>query len=84
MPKRKRESRGGHGISIDRIQQKKDYVTQILARDVKQVSRALKAGKGFERQKLAKRSKIATEKDDEDLVRRLGSEIKALKVRTGT
>ena len=80
MPKRKRELHEGHGLVTDPMERGKKFITQVIEKQEKQISRALKVGKGFERQRLAKRTKIATEKGDEDLVRRLNSEVEALKV----
>ncbi|KAI9666060.1 MAG: hypothetical protein M1821_003995 [Bathelium mastoideum] len=79
MPKRKRDSFNENEVTDDRTRRKRDFVVQTISNQEKQISRALKVGKGFERQKLAKRFKNATEKNDNDLARRIESEIEALK-----
>ncbi|KAF2239634.1 Bud-site selection protein [Viridothelium virens] len=79
MPKRKRSSHVGQEPITDPTQRQKNFTAQIIAQQAKDVSRAMKAGKGFERQKLAKRYKAAEAKGDNDVMRRLESEVEALK-----
>ena len=81
MPKRKRGSTDGHEPSDGPSPRMREIAVRVIAISEKHVNRALKVGKGFERQKLAKRLKIAPEKGDDGLERRLNSEVEALKVR---
>ena len=80
MPKRKRNPLEDNELITDPVQRKRDFVSGIIEREEKQISRALKVGKGFERQKLSRRSKNATSKGDDNLAKRIESEIEALKV----
>jgi hypothetical protein len=77
MPKRKRSAYEDDG---DRVQsmRKKD-VSEKLTQSRKLLHRALKTAKGFERQKLGKRLKNATEAGSHDEVERIKKEIEALK-----
>jgi hypothetical protein len=76
MPKRKRSAYD----DADRIQnmQKQD-VQDALTKGRKQLARAIKIAKGFERQKLGKRLKLATTNGESENVARINREIQALK-----
>lgn len=75
MPKRKR------GAENDPVHLRKEEVEQKLAHCKKLLNKALKLAKGFERQKLGRRVKLAAEKSDEDDLKRLNREIDVIKVR---
>ena len=78
MPKRKRVQAESNGVSSPsqsdkRIQQKLFHASKLL-------HRALKTAKAFERQKLARRSKIAAQDVSQSDIRRIDAEIESLKV----
>ncbi|PVH87634.1 Bud-site selection protein [Cadophora sp. DSE1049] len=77
MPKRKRSTFDGTG---DRVQHmRKEDAQEKLTQSKKLLHKALKTAKGFQRQKLGNRLKIAkTENRSEDIVR-INREIEALK-----
>ena len=77
MPKRKRTTFDGTG---DRVQHmRKEDAQEKLTQSKKLLHKALKTAKGFQRQKLGNRLKIAkTENKSEDIVR-INREIEALK-----
>ncbi|KAL2069575.1 hypothetical protein VTL71DRAFT_14254 [Oculimacula yallundae] len=77
MPKRKRSAIEGSG---NRVQDgRKEDAQDKLTQSKKILHKALKTAKGFQRQKLGNRLKIATtEKNSEDIVR-INREIEALK-----
>ncbi|KAG4438871.1 hypothetical protein IFR05_005660 [Cadophora sp. M221] len=77
MPKRKRSTFEGTG---DRVQHmRKEDTQEKLTQSKKLLHRAFKTAKGFQRQKLGNRLKIATtEKKSDDIVR-INREIEALK-----
>ncbi|KAE9380590.1 Bud-site selection protein, partial [Stipitochalara longipes BDJ] len=76
MPKRKRSAGG----DSDRVQNmRKQDVQDTLAKGRKQLARALKIAKGFERQKLGKRLKLASTNGESEAVARINKEIQALK-----
>ena len=75
MPKRKREQ-------YEQLAQRNAFVAHLrlqqrFERGVRELQRALKAARGFERQKLGRRRKNASEAD----VPKIESEVAALKVR---
>jgi len=77
MPKRKRSAYDDGG---DRVQNmRKQDVQESLAKARKQLHKALKTAKGFERQKLGKRLKLATTNGQSDDTARINREIEALK-----
>jgi len=76
MPKRKRTANDDG----DRVQHmRKQDVQDALTKGRKQLNRALKIAKGFERQKLGKRLKLATTNGENEAVARINREIVALK-----
>ena len=76
MPKRKRPDFDDG----DRIQtMRKQDVQDALTKARKQLRQALKTAKGFERQKLGKRLKLATTNGDNGAIARINREIEALK-----
>ncbi|KUJ12304.1 Bud-site selection protein [Mollisia scopiformis] len=78
MPKRKRSSNDEE--DVDRIMRRRKQAAQDeLIRSKKLLHRALKTAKGFERQKLSKRLKLATGKNEANEIKRINSEIEALK-----
>ncbi|RFU24710.1 hypothetical protein B7463_g11624, partial [Scytalidium lignicola] len=81
MPKRKRSSyddaSDGNGNRV--LKMRKKDVEDRLSPAKKQLHRALKTAKGFERQKLGKRLKLATTAGETDQVQRINTEIKMLK-----
>lgn len=80
MPKRKRNSSDDGDSNGDRVlkMRMKDVQDRIVQAK-KQLHRALKLAKGFERQKLGKRLKNATSSGDTEQVQRINTEIKVLK-----
>lgn len=74
MPKRKR------GAENDPVTLRKDEVEQKLTHCKKLLNKALKLARGFERQKLGRRVKLATTNSDQDDLKRLNKEIEVLKV----
>jgi len=80
MPKRKREAEQDPRGIVSTVQQKKNVEEKIFHAK-KVLQRALKPAKGFERQKLGRRQKTATQKSELDELPRLEAEILALKVR---
>jgi BUD22 len=82
MPKRKR----AHNVRKEldptqEIELKKAGLAKKLVHGKKVLHRALKTAKGFERQKLGRRIKLATEKQDGVEAGRLQRELDVLKVR---
>jgi len=80
MPKRKREAEEDPRGTVSTAQQKKNVEEKIFHAK-KILQRALKLAKGFERQKLGRRQRTATQKSELDELPRLEAEILALKVR---
>jgi hypothetical protein len=80
MPKRKRDQ-GVPRFSEDaRLSGHKDIAAMEFSRGKKELTRALKLAKGFERQKLGRRYKIALSESKSEVCGRIEMEIKALKV----
>lgn len=81
MPKRKRgeDGVGQHEASGSATVLQKRAEEKIF-HGRKVVQRSLKVAKGFERQKLARRQKTATQEKKEDEIARINNEIEALKV----
>lgn len=85
MPKRKRSDFVGD-IQDDRhstdgpINARQYRVEQKINHGKKLLNRALKLAKGFERQKLGRRQKTASQKGDAAGLARIDAEIEALKV----
>ena len=64
-----------------RLRKRSRRAEAVLDQGRKELCRALKFSKGFERQKLGRRQKTALAKDENmDIVSRLASEVEALKV----
>ncbi len=81
MPKRKREHHGADEIdSAQVVELKRKELEKKLVHGRKLLHRALKTARGFERQKLGKRIKLATEKNDAAETGRLQRELDVLKV----
>jgi hypothetical protein len=78
MPKRKRP--GYEHSSKAASDSRKNDVQQTLVQSKKLLNRALKTAKGFERQKLGKRLKLATTNNQADAIARTNREIEACKV----
>jgi hypothetical protein len=77
MPKRKRET---YDNDADRIlSMRKADVQEKLTQSKKLLHRALKTAKGFDRQKLGKRLKLADKNTETENVARINREIEALK-----
>jgi hypothetical protein len=77
MPKRKRESYENEG---DRVSQmRKQDVYEKYTQSKRLLHRALKTAKGFERQKLGKRLKLASSSGQTADIARINREIEALK-----
>ena len=82
MPKRKRAHHGREEVDpTQEIELKKGELEKKLVHGRKVLNRALKTARGFERQKLGKRIKLATNSQDEAEARRLQRELDVLKVR---
>lgn len=82
MPKRKRAHHGREEVDpTQEIELKKGELEKKLVHGRKVLNRALKTARGFERQKLGKRIKLATNSQDEAEARRLQKELDVLKVR---
>lgn len=79
MPKRKRQTTEDSHSTKPSAQTK--HVDEKLFHGKKILQRALKLAKGFERQKLGRRQKTATQKGESAELVRLEAEISALKVR---
>ena len=85
MPKRKRGLDGTENDPARAQEQQQIELAQKLAHSKKLLHRALKTAKGFERQKLGKRLKLAKDKGDDQELQRLETELNVLKVgRTGS
>jgi hypothetical protein len=81
MPKRKRAHYRREEIDpTQEIELKKGELEKKLVHGRKVLNRVLKTAKGFERQKLGKRIKLATVEQDEAEARRLQRELHVLKV----
>ena len=79
MSKRKREEDRTEPHSGDaRLQE--EYLESVLQRSKQLLSQALKLARGFERQKLGRRQKVAKAADNDGDSKRLAAEVKALKV----
>lgn len=81
MPKRKRGEDGDgrpQPATSNTVLQKRAEEKIFHGRKV--VQRSLKVAKGFERQKLARRQKTATQEKKEEEIVRINNEIEALKV----
>lgn len=70
-----REDRKGD-LQATRLRHKFERDSQLLYR-------ALKTARGFERQKLGRRQKVAKQNDDQQALGRLEAEVQALKVSLG-
>jgi len=82
MPKRKRSHRPGEDVDPAReAELKRGQIEKKLVHSKKVLNRALKTAKGFERQKLSKRIKLATTQHDGREAGRLQKELEVLKVR---
>jgi hypothetical protein len=82
MPKRKRTHYGREEVDpTQETELKKEELEKKLVHGRKVLNRALKTAKGFERQKLGKRIKLATKEQDEAEAGRLQKELELLKVR---
>ena len=83
MPKRKRTSIENRQVDLaEELELKKQNLEKKLVHGRKLLNRALKTAKGFERQKLGKRIKLAVGKKDEVESGRLQRELDVLKVST--
>jgi hypothetical protein len=81
MPKRKRGHYGRAELDpTQELELKKGELARKIVHGKKVLHRALKTAKGFERQKLGKRIKLATENQDGVEAGRLQRELDALKV----
>ncbi|KAL8914747.1 MAG: hypothetical protein Q9172_007033 [Xanthocarpia lactea] len=78
MSKRKREEDRTEPLGGDASLQEK-YLESVLQRSKQLLSRALKLARGFERQKLGRRQKVAKAADNDGDSKRLAAEVKALK-----
>lgn len=86
MPKRKRleiyTAEDRLEESLDRsVRSQRQQLETFIEYGKKNLSRALKVARGFERQKLGRRQKTAKEKPDHAEMARLEAEVAALKVR---
>ena len=85
MPKRKHEHHAGpeiyHTNGHETSQLRQEDLDPLLEYGKKSIFRALKLGRGFERQKLGRRQKNAQETAAVEETERLKAEVKALKVR---
>lgn len=84
MSKRKRESedvmeRGGKD-NPKAVRAQRTHLESVLERSKKTLFQALKLARGFERQKLGRRQKVAKATNDDDDSKRLAAEVIALKV----
>ena len=77
MSKRKRELAGRNGEQTPRDQ---DQLEEALEQGKKNLFRALKLARGFERQKLGRRQKSARAKNEAGISSRLAAEVTVLKV----
>lgn len=81
MPKRKRGAFGAGELDpAEERNSKRRDVEKKLVHGKKLLNRALKTAKGFERQKLGKRLKLAAEKKEDEETERLQRELDVLKV----
>lgn len=81
MPKRKRPYYGRKGVDpAKELDLKKTEIVKKLVHARKVLHRALKTARGFERQRLGKRIKLATAKQDVAETGRLQRELNVLKV----
>lgn len=84
MSKRKRDSDAGEEDAPPATDfRRQRQIAATFDDSAKQLARAFKAGKGFERQKLGRRKKNAAAAKDENDVERIDAEVAALKVRRG-
>jgi BUD22 len=82
MPKRKRAYYGREEVDpTQEIELEKGELEKKLVHGRKVLNRALKTARGFERQKLSKRIKLATKGQDEAEAGRLQKELDVLKAR---
>jgi hypothetical protein len=83
MPKRKRSLIEQKEVDpTQEVELRKRNLEKKLVHGRKLLNKALKTAKGFERQKLGKRIKLAVEKNDETESGRLQRELEVLKVGT--
>jgi hypothetical protein len=83
MPKRKRSLIEQKEVDpTQQVESRKRNLEKKLVHGRKLLNKALKTAKGFERQKLGKRIKLAAEKNDEAESGRLQRELEVLKVST--
>jgi hypothetical protein len=83
MPKRKRSLIEQKEVDPTQgVELSKRNLEKKLVHGRKLLNKALKTAKGFERQKLGKRIKLAVEKNDEAESGRLQRELEVLKVST--
>lgn len=85
MPKRKLEEHNGvegkpNSVSNGALRVQGERLDTILEQAKKTLSRALKVARGFERQKLGRRQKVAKEQRDDAETVRLTAEVTTLKV----
>ena len=85
MPKRKRDQQDHRNEDVvdgpeRRLRLRQRQLEGAIDLSKKNVFRALKVGRGFERQKLGRRQNAAKEKKAEDEIARLNAEIAVLKV----
>ncbi len=86
MPKRKFAEYTGaerklSGSSDGALRLQRERLDTILEQAKKTLSRALKVARGFERQKIGRRQKVAKEQKEGAETARLAAEVTALKVR---
>lgn len=79
MPKRKRGADNPEDVSRARKGRKESTISEYYAQSKKSLQRVLKVGKGFVRQKLGKRLKLAKSKSLIPEIDRINREIEALK-----
>lgn len=85
MPKRKFDEFRETDVNSQRLDDgtlraQRKQLERVLEHGKKKLSRALKLGRGFERQKLGRRQKTAKESNAESEMARLDAEVAALKV----
>ncbi len=84
MSKRKRGTEDGSDTgewdNSGAVHAQKQRLESVLERSKKTLFQALKLARGFERQKLGRRQKVAKAAEDDGVSKRLASEVIALKV----
>ena len=85
MPKRRFEEYVGtegkpNSASNGALRLQRERIEAILEQAKKTLARALKVARGFERQKLGRRQKVAKEQKEDAETARLAAEVTALKV----